>query len=115
MKRLVPPRCTSCESAAAQFQLDKWPTVILCFECIRRARGYLLLNGLANGNPFFYELTDAGERQTRIGKPILRVFGPSRHDKDPLTSTDWWIQVPHTMLPDSEEYFPTGLDLFDGL
>lgn len=56
MRRIQPPQCTSCRSAAAAVESDRWPSLRLCQSCQRDALEYILNTGVTHGNPMLLEL-----------------------------------------------------------
>lgn len=56
MLRIKPERCTCCESATPEFASEAWPSVRLCFRCLRDTIRYIVEDiGITDGNPILLE------------------------------------------------------------
>lgn len=57
MQRIRRPLCVCCERADAVFESERWPTVLLCFQCARDLATCIVREiRVVHGNPILLEL-----------------------------------------------------------
>lgn len=102
LTRIRPPKCTICDKQEARFQSSRWAGVRICGTCSALFTDWFIRFNLARDNPLFYELcapNPEGSNWYYIHSPIS---GERAH----------YIPPPGF---ESEEYFPTGLDILGDL
>lgn len=57
MRRIRRPQCICCRRVDAVYESERWPTVLLCLECIRDTATIIVRKiGVSDGNPILLEL-----------------------------------------------------------
>lgn len=99
MKKIKPALCTACLRASQKFESDTWPGVRVCFQCYRNLRNFMLAEGLADSNSFFFYFVEPlteGNYPYRMslhdGSQLMACMGPSKYDS--RASGLWHVKVP---------------------
>lgn len=96
MIRIVAPPCIVCNGAAT-LESELWPSVKLCFDCQSKLQYWLIEQGLADGNPFFFEVAYPVNNKIppwidEIGAERIAYWAPSEYDSKSFSQH--WIRLP---------------------
>ena len=86
MQRFTPPPCISCAGRAVG-ESSRWPEIKLCASCSALLGQWFIDNGLAHGNPFYFEIAfpAAGENsfwESPEGHTTMAVMTRSKYDSN---------------------------------
>lgn len=107
MRRIQPPKCSSCKIHSAVFESDVWPSLRLCTGCWTDAIEFCFSTGVIHGNPLLLHFADVGDNGNRDNE--VRVW--RRRVGQGSTFFEFFIR----RTDESENNFDTTLDLLNNL
>lgn len=78
MKRIPTPLCVCCKVARAEWESERWPTILLCYTCTRELAQFIVERfQVVHGNPILLELVRGLDSAIRIGSYRFWIKTPS--------------------------------------